>query len=173
MKLVYPPLSLSFRRLWPDGWNIVKAQNNYHVVVLVLLHHWYHQSGHDSPLDVQDVDGLVVLGVEFDLVLSIDCDLQWVPVGRFIFEPLFISTQSVYLVIQINSLGHGLFESLSSSRRTIHWVSLSIHIINLFQGALCCTEDEATRLRNLNLNLQSRWNTSQCAWSPFSRSLHA
>lgn len=150
----------------------------YQVVILILLHHWYHQGGHDSPLDVEDVDGLVVLRVEFDPVLSVDRELQWVPVGAFIFEALFLTSLCLYSLIQINteqandnSLGHGLVEGLSSGRGTINWVSLSIHIRNLFQRALCCTEDEATSLRYVNRNLQRRLTTSN-AWFQFNRWLH-
>lgn len=52
----------------------------YHFVVLLLLHHWHHESGDDSPLDVQDVDGLVILREEFNTSLSLNCDLQGEPV---------------------------------------------------------------------------------------------
>lgn len=86
MKFLYLFLSPSIQRLWPESTDeMIRKRINHHDVILVLLHHWYHHRGHNSPLDVQDVDGLVVLGEEFDLVLSVDCELEWVPVGTFIF----------------------------------------------------------------------------------------
>ena len=52
----------------------------YHFLVLLLLHHGHEQSRDDSPLDVQDVDRLVVLRVEFNINQAFDSELQGVPV---------------------------------------------------------------------------------------------
>lgn len=65
---------------------MTKKQNNknskwsYHLLVPLLFHYWHDESRDNSPLDVQDVDRLIILGVEFDISLSFNCDLQGVPV---------------------------------------------------------------------------------------------
>lgn len=60
----------------------------YHVFIPLFFHHWHEQRGDNSSLDVQDVDRLIILGVEFDLGLSFNCDLQGVPVDVIYIKPL-------------------------------------------------------------------------------------
>lgn len=55
-------------------------QGSYHFFVLLLFHCRHDESRDDSPLDIQDVDRLVILRVEFNIRLAFDCDLQGVPV---------------------------------------------------------------------------------------------
>lgn len=57
---------------------MVNGQGAYHFLVLLLLHDRHHESGEDSPLDVQDVDRLILLRVELDSSLAFNCDLQGV-----------------------------------------------------------------------------------------------
>lgn len=53
----------------------------------LLFDHWHDESGDDSPLDVQDVDGLISLGVESDLSVF-NRDLQSISVECIcIFSP--------------------------------------------------------------------------------------
>ena len=50
------------------------------MLVPLLFHYWHDESRDNSPLDVQDVDRLIILRVELDNGLSFNCDLQGVPV---------------------------------------------------------------------------------------------
>lgn len=54
---------------------------SYHLFVLLLFHYWHDESRDDSSLDVQDVDRLVILGVELNTEVSFNCNLQSVPVN--------------------------------------------------------------------------------------------
>lgn len=77
---------------WIDWWRhalIRKTKNkainrqgciSYHFFVPLLFHYWHDESRDNSPLDVQDVDRLIILREEFDISLSFNCDLQRVPV---------------------------------------------------------------------------------------------
>lgn len=60
----------------------------HHEIDPLLFDHWHDESGDNSPLDVQDVDRLVSLGVESDLNIFLNCDLQSIPVECIcIFRP--------------------------------------------------------------------------------------
>lgn len=59
-----------------------KTEESYHFVVVLLLHYRHDESRDDSPLDVHDIERLLVLREECDVGLVFDRDLQGIPVNE-------------------------------------------------------------------------------------------
>lgn len=75
---------------------------SHHDIDPLLFDHWHDESGDNSPLDVEDVDGLISLGVESDLNIFFNRDLQSIPVEWiWIFSPF---SEHIVFILSITNM---------------------------------------------------------------------